>query len=48
MLAVAAVTATSPSVSAQTTINLSKDTSTIELENYGIEPVRLTEVRVER
>ena len=28
-------------------ITWDKDTSTIEIENYGIEPVRLTEVRVE-
>jgi len=28
-------------------IPLSKDQQTIELENYGIEPVRLTDVRIE-
>jgi hypothetical protein len=31
-----------------TKISLSKDKQTIELENYGIEPVRLTEVRIEK
>jgi hypothetical protein len=29
-------------------ITLSKDKKTVELENYGIEPVRLTEVRIEK
>ena len=32
----------------RTKIAMSKDKQTIELENYGIEPVRLTEVRIEK
>jgi hypothetical protein len=35
-------------LSVATKISLSKDKQTIELENYGIEPVRLTEVRIEK
>jgi hypothetical protein len=35
-------------MSVATKISLSKDKQTIELENYGIEPVRLTEVRIEK
>jgi hypothetical protein len=35
-------------MSVYTKISLSKDKKTMELENYGIEPVRLTEVRVEK
>ena len=35
-------------MSVYTKISLSKDKQTIELENYGIEPVRLTEVRIEK
>jgi len=35
-------------MSVATKISLSKDKMTIELENYGIEPVRLTEVRIEK
>ena len=35
-------------MSVATKISLSKDKKTIELENYGIEPVRLTEVRIEK
>jgi hypothetical protein len=35
-------------VSVYTKISLSKDKQTMELENYGIEPVRLTEVRIEK
>jgi len=32
----------------RTKITISKDKQTVELENYGIEPVRLTEVRIEK
>lgn len=32
----------------RTKISLTKDKQTLELENYGIEPVRLTEVRIEK
>jgi hypothetical protein len=35
-------------MSVRTKISLSKDKQTLELENYGIEPVRLTEVRIEK
>jgi hypothetical protein len=35
-------------MSVQTKISLSKDKKTLELENFGIEPVRLTEVRIEK
>ena len=35
-------------MSVRTKISLSKDKQTVELENYGIEPVRLTEVRIEK
>jgi hypothetical protein len=35
-------------MSVATKITLSKDKQTMELENYGIEPVRLTEVRIEK
>jgi hypothetical protein len=35
-------------MSVRTKISMSKDKSTVELENYGIEPVRLTEVRPEK
>jgi hypothetical protein len=35
-------------MSVYTKITLSKDKQTVELENYGIEPVRLTEVRIEK
>lgn len=35
-------------MSVYTKITLSKDKQTMELENYGIEPVRLTEVRIEK
>jgi len=35
-------------MSVATKISLSKDKKTMELENYGIEPVRLTEVRIEK
>jgi len=35
-------------MSVATKIWLSKDKTTIELENYGMEPVRLTEVRIEK
>ena len=31
-----------------TKISLSKDKQTVELENFDIEPVRLTEVRIEK
>jgi len=31
-----------------TKITMSKDKQTMELENYDIEPVRLTEVRIEK
>lgn len=31
-----------------TKISMSKDKKTMELENYGIEPTRLTEVRIEK
>ena len=31
-----------------TKITMSKDKKTMELENYDIEPVRLTEVRIEK
>jgi hypothetical protein len=33
-------------MSVRTKISLSKDKQTVELENYGIEPVRLTEVKI--
>jgi hypothetical protein len=29
-------------------LTISKDRQTLELENYGIEPVRVTEVRIEK
>ena len=32
----------------RTKITMSKDKKTLELENYGIEPTRLTEVRIEK
>jgi hypothetical protein len=32
----------------RTKITMSKDKKTLELENYGIEPVRLTEVKIEK
>ena len=35
-------------MSVATKISVSKDKQTMELENYGIEPVRLTEVRIEK
>jgi hypothetical protein len=35
-------------MSVRTKISLSKDKQTLELENFGIEPVRLTEVRIEK
>jgi hypothetical protein len=35
-------------MSVATKISLSKDKTTVELENYTIEPVRLTEVRIEK
>ncbi len=35
-------------MSVYTKITLSKDKQTVELENYDIEPVRLTEVRIEK
>jgi hypothetical protein len=35
-------------MSVRTKISLSKDKQTVELENYGTEPVRLTEVRIEK
>jgi hypothetical protein len=35
-------------MSVATKISLSKDKQTIELENFGLEPVRLTEVRIEK
>jgi hypothetical protein len=35
-------------MSVYTKITLSKDKQTMELENYGTEPVRLTEVRIEK
>jgi hypothetical protein len=35
-------------MSVRTKIVMSKDKQNIELENYGIEPVRLTEVRIEK
>lgn len=35
-------------MSVRTKIVLTKDKKSIELENYGIEPVRLTEVRIEK
>ncbi len=35
-------------MSVATKITMSKDNQTMELENYGIEPVRLTEVRIEK
>ena len=35
-------------MSVATKISMSKDKQTMELENFGIEPVRLTEVRIEK
>jgi hypothetical protein len=35
-------------MSVYTKISLSKDKQTVELENFDIEPVRLTEVRIEK
>jgi len=35
-------------MSVRTKITMTKDKKSIELENYGIEPVRLTEVRIEK
>jgi len=35
-------------MSVYTKISLSKDKQTIELENFDIEPVRLTGVRIEK
>ena len=35
-------------MSVATKITMSKDKQTMELENFGIEPVRLTEVRIEK
>jgi hypothetical protein len=35
-------------MSVRTKITMSKDKQTMELENFGIEPVRLTEVRIEQ
>ena len=35
-------------LSVATKIMMSKDKQTMELENFGIEPVRLTEVRIEK
>jgi hypothetical protein len=35
-------------MSVRTKVSLSKDKKTVELGNYGTEPVRLTEVRIEK
>jgi hypothetical protein len=35
-------------MSVYTKIQMSKDKQTLELENYDIEPVRLSEVRIEK
>ena len=35
-------------MSVDTKITLSKGKQTMELERYGVEPVRLTEVRIEK
>ncbi len=35
-------------MSVYTKVSISKDRKTVELENYGTEPVRLTEVRIEK